>query len=160
MVFLFGSITNDTVDKHLSLLTQMGPAGALARGGRAALLLPQHQGEESTPGCATPRGKLQNNLPNCWEALTVKWAHHTPVSAGSRNTSFILGSCLCLHFPQFCLHWCYTGFFSFSLYDFVFFFSFVWIKGKILMLHTAFYLVVILELHLSVLTISHNCEQL
>lgn len=124
-----------------------------------ALPLPQHRGEEwSTPGCATWHGKLQDDRPDSWEALKVKWVHHTPVSVGSRNTSFILGSCLCLHFPQFCLHWCYTDFFLFIAW-FCFFFFFEGIKGKRLSLQSTFYLVVILELHLSVLIIFHNCEK-
>lgn len=54
MVFLFGSIISDAVDKHLSLLTQLGTAEALPGGGgaagraagRAALLLPHHQREQ------------------------------------------------------------------------------------------------------------------
>lgn len=37
MVFLFGSIINDTVDKHLSLLTPLAPAEVLPRGGRGIL---------------------------------------------------------------------------------------------------------------------------
>lgn len=80
MAFLFGSIISDAVDKHLSLLTQLGTAEALAGGGgaagraagRAALLLPHHQREQwGTPGCATWCGKLQNK-PNSWETLAVK----------------------------------------------------------------------------------------
>lgn len=114
-------------------------------------------------GHTTWHGKLQNKLPNSWEALTVKWAHQTPVNVGSTNTSFILGSFLSLLLPLFCLHWCYTDFFP--LFDFPFpFFSCL-----ILVFSSSFNvlrekgwacnLLFILELHFSALIIFPNCEQ-
>lgn len=106
LLFLFGPIKNDGVDKHLSWLTLLDVARKKKKS-PPALLTPWCQGEdgvqvgEALPGLATGCSAA--------ERLSVLWAW------AAETTTFIHGSSHCPQILWFCLqwlHWFSAGFFS------------------------------------------------